>query len=131
VPAKLAAVRAFRQMPEAEALATANKRIQNILKKAEVQAGAVELTLLQDGAERSLHDQWLAVKPKVEAALAGLDYTGALKALAGLREAVDRFFDEVMVMVDEPLVRNNRLALLAGLAGTMNCVADIGQLSGK
>ncbi|TCS72609.1 glycyl-tRNA synthetase beta chain [Sulfuritortus calidifontis] len=131
VPAKLAAVRAFRQLPEAEALAAANKRIQNILKKAEAQAGNVELTLLQDGAERSLYEQWLAVKPKVEAALAGLDYTGALKALAGLRAAVDRFFDEVMVMVDEPLVRSNRLALLAGLAGTMNCVADIGQLSGK
>ncbi len=131
VPARLAAVRSFRQLPEAEALAAANKRIQNILKKAEKEAGDVELTLLQDGAERDLYEQWLAVKPKVESALAGLDYTGALKALAGLRAAVDRFFDEVMVMVDEPLVRSNRLALLAGLAGTMNCVADIGQLSGR
>ncbi|MBI5938770.1 MAG: glycine--tRNA ligase subunit beta [Betaproteobacteria bacterium] len=131
VPARLAAVREFRALPEAEALAAANKRIQNILKKTEVVADAVEAALLQEGAERALYEQLLAVRPKVEAALANLDYTAALKALAGLRAAVDRFFDEVMVMVDEPLVRNNRLALLTGLAATMNSVADIGQLSSR
>ncbi len=131
VPARLAAVREFRALPEAEALAAANKRIQNILKKTAAVADTVEATLLQEGAERALYEQLLAVRPQVEAALANLDYTAALKALAGLRAAVDCFFDEVMVMVDEPLVRNNRLALLTGLASTMNSVADIGQLSSR
>ncbi len=131
VPARLVAVREFRALPEAEALAAANKRIQNILKKTDAVADAVEATLLQEGAERALYEQLLAVRPQVQAALANLDYAAALKALAGLRAAVDRFFDEVMVMVDEPLVRNNRLALLTGLAATMNSVADIGQLSSR
>jgi glycyl-tRNA synthetase beta chain len=129
VPARLAAVAEFRRLPEAEALAAANKRIQNLLKKAG-QAGAdIDPNLLYEDAEQRLYETLLAVQPKVEAHLAGLDYTGALCELATTRAAVDRFFDDVMVMVDEPLLRNNRLALLAQLGRTLNCVADIAQLA--
>ncbi len=129
VPARLAAVAAFRRLPEAAALAAANKRIQNLLKKAGEVGGGIDATLLQEAAERELYHTLIEVQPKVEALLAGLDYTGALCELAGVRTAVDRFFDQVMVMVDEPLLRANRLALLAQLARVMNCVADIGQLA--
>ncbi|TCJ15556.1 glycine--tRNA ligase subunit beta [Parasulfuritortus cantonensis] len=129
VPARLAAVAGFRALPEAAALAAANKRIRNILKKADAVGETVDLALLQAGAEADLHQALVAVTPEVEAALANLDYTAALTRLAGLRAAVDRFFDEVMVMADEPLIRANRLALLAGLARVMNSVADISELS--
>ncbi|MDD3530705.1 MAG: glycine--tRNA ligase subunit beta [Gallionellaceae bacterium] len=129
VPARLAAVAEFRALPEAAALAAANKRIRNILKKAEAVGDSVDLALLQEGAEADLHQALLAVTPEVEAALGNLDYTAALTRLAGLRAAVDRFFDEVMVMADEPLIRANRLALLGGLARVMNSVADISELS--
>jgi glycyl-tRNA synthetase beta chain len=71
------------------------------------------------------------LRPDVEAALNRLDFAGALMRLSSLRAPVDRFFDEVMVMAEEPLVRANRLGLLANLAGLMNSVADISQLSGK
>ncbi len=129
VPARLAAVAEFRRLPEAQALAAANKRIQNLLKKAgEVNAG-IDASLLQADAERNLYQTLLNVQPRVKARLDGLDYTGALRELAGTRAAVDRFFDEVLVMVEEPLLRANRLALLAELARTMNCVADIAQLA--
>jgi glycyl-tRNA synthetase beta chain len=131
VPARLAAVAQFRRLPEAEALAAANKRIQNLLKKAGEAAAGIDASLLQEDAEQRLHRTLLAVQPKVEACLAALDYTGALCELASTRAAVDRFFDEVMVMVDEPLLRANRLALLAQLARTMNCVADIAKLSSQ
>ena len=129
VLARLAAVAEFRRLPESEALAAANKRIQNLLKKAGEAGTVIDATLLQEDAEQQLYQTLLAVQPKVDARLAGLDYTGALCELAGTRAAVDRFFDQVMVMVDEPLLRANRLALLAQLAHTMNCVADIAQLT--
>jgi glycyl-tRNA synthetase beta chain len=129
VPARLAAVAEFRKLEESIALAAANKRIRNILKKAEAVGDSVDVALLQAGAEADLHQALLAVTPEVEAALGNLDYTAALTRLAGLRAAVDRFFDEVMVMADEPLIRANRLALLGGLARVMNSVADISELS--
>jgi glycyl-tRNA synthetase beta chain len=129
VAMRLAAVAAFRRLAEAEALAAANKRIRNILKKAAGIGEAVDAALLQAGAEQDLHDALRQVQPEVETALGNLDYSTALTRLAGLKAAVDRFFDEVMVMVDEPVLRANRLALLAALAGTMNCVADISELS--
>jgi len=129
VPARLAAVAQFRRLPEAQALAAANKRIQNLLKKTSAAAADIDPALLQEDAERELHRTLLAVQPRVEARLAGLDYTGALCELATTRPAVDRFFDEVMVMVDEPLLRANRLALLGQIARTMNSVADIAQLA--
>jgi glycyl-tRNA synthetase beta chain len=135
VPLRLEAVARFRQLPEAEALAAANKRIQNILRKAE-QAGeaivpAPDPALLAEDAERTLFQVVEGLTLPVEMALENLDYTGALKQLATLKAPVDRFFDEVMVMAEEPLVRANRLALLARLAELMNRVADISQLSGQ
>jgi len=129
VAARLSAVAAFRKLPEAEALAAANKRIRNILKKAESVAESIDAALVQAGAEEDLHAALRDLQPEVEAALANLDYTVALTRLAGLKAAVDRFFDEVMVMVEEPLLRANRLALLAALYRTMNSVADISELS--
>ena len=129
VPVKLAAVEAFRALPEAEALAAANKRIVNILKKAAVTPGEPDLALLQEEAEKALFHQLIEVAPLVDSHVANEDYTDALCALAGLRAAVDCFFEDVMVMAEEPLTRHNRLALLARLAGLMNQVADISRLS--
>ena len=128
---RLTAVRVFTALPEAESLAAANKRIQNILRKAGEVGDRVEVALLAEDAETSLFDAVTALTPRVEADLANLDYTGALMRLAALKAPVDRFFDEVMVMAEEPLVRANRLGLLNTLGRLMNCVADIGQLSGK
>ncbi|QID18807.1 glycine--tRNA ligase subunit beta [Nitrogeniibacter mangrovi] len=129
VPAKLAAVQAFQALPEAEALAAANKRIVNILKKADTVPGEPDVTLFQEAAEKALFDQLNALAPQVRAHFDNEDYTESLRSLAGLREAVDRFFDEVMVMAEEPLIRANRLALLGALAGQMNRVADLSRLS--
>ncbi|MFC5771960.1 glycine--tRNA ligase subunit beta [Thauera sinica] len=129
VPAKLAAVEAFRALPEAEALAAANKRIVNILKKAEGTPGEPDVALLQEAAEKALFRQVIEIAPLVRSHVANEDYTDALRVLAGLRAAVDQFFEDVMVMAEEPLTRNNRLALLAQLSGLMNQVADISRLS--
>ncbi len=129
VPAKLAAVEAFRALPEAEALAAANKRIVNILRKAEGTPGEPDVALLQEDAEKALFHQVVEVAPLVRSHVANEDYTDALCALAGLRAAVDRFFEDVMVMAEEPLTRANRIALLAQLAGLMNQVADLSRLS--
>jgi glycyl-tRNA synthetase beta chain len=126
---KLEAVREFVCLPEAQSLAAANKRIVNILKKAPPVAGEPDVLLLQEDAERALFERMNAVTPLVRSHMAGEDYTEALKALAQLRDTVDTFFDRVMVMVDEPLTRQNRLALLSQLAGLMNQVADISRLS--
>ena len=130
VTAQLEAVRAFSALPEAASLASANKRIGNILRKSPTPAaGGVDASLLQDGAERTLAARIDALAPVVEQALAARDFTAALTALAGAREAVDRFFDDVMVMVDDERVRANRLALLTRLHSMMNQVADISKLS--
>ncbi|HRQ58413.1 MAG TPA: glycine--tRNA ligase subunit beta [Azoarcus taiwanensis] len=129
VPARLGAVRSFSAMPEAEALAAANKRIGNILKKAGVEAGEPDVALLQDAAEKQLFHKVIDVAPLVRSHIANENYTEALRELAGLRTEVDSFFDNVMVMADEPLTRQNRLALLAMLAELMNGVADISRLS--
>ena len=130
VPARLAAVKAFAALPEAEALAAANKRIVNILRKSGVDAGlAVDAALLQEDAEKELFARLTAAAPGIEAQLAANDYSAALRALAGLRGAVDAFFDGVMVMAEDPMIRSNRLALLSRLSGLMNRVADISKLS--
>ena len=129
VPAKLDAVAAFQALPEAEALAAANKRIVNILRKAEQAPGEPDVLLMHEVAEKALFEQLNLVAPKVGSHFDGEDYTEALCVLAGLRDAVDRFFDEVMVMAEEPLVRANRLALLSALAAQMNRVADLSRLS--
>jgi glycyl-tRNA synthetase beta chain len=126
---RLDAVQAFAALPEAEALAAANKRITNILKKTEGVGSTVQPDLLQDSAEQSLFAAMNALKPEVDAAFAKGDFSTALKALARLRENVDGFFNDVMVMADDLQLRNNRLALLANLHVMLNQVADISKLA--
>ena len=125
---RLAAVRAFAGLPEAAALAAANKRIVNILKKSEGAGDKVNVNLLEGDAERTLFRQVNDLTPQVRSLMFNEDYTGALKVLAGLRAAVDTFFDQVMVNAEDPAIRANRLALLAQLAGLLNGVADISKL---
>ena len=123
-------MREFAALPEAAALAAANKRISNILKKSEQGAPAlVNRELLVESAEKNLHAQIEAVTPRVQSTLAARNYTEALTALAALREPVDTFFDDVMVNAEDPALRNNRLALLNALHQQMNCVADISKLA--
>jgi len=130
VPDQLAAVKAFEALPEADALAAANKRIVNILRKAEADAApAVDRGRLHAGAEHDLWQAFQHLTPVVDGHCASGDYTAALKALATAKPAVDRFFDDVMVMADDPAVRANRLALLRGVAATMNRVADLSKLA--
>jgi glycyl-tRNA synthetase beta chain len=126
---RLKAVQAFRALPEAEALASANKRIRNILKKTTVEQSEPDPALLAESAEKSLHAATSRLMPSVRSLVQNEDYTEALRVLAGVRKEVDTFFDEVMVMTDEPLVRNNRLALLSQLEALMNQVADISRLA--
>jgi glycyl-tRNA synthetase beta chain len=130
VPARLSAVQAFEKLPEADTLAAANKRIVNILRKDEgAAATAVDRARLTAGAEHDLYLAFQKLQPIVDDACAAGDFAGALLALATARPAVDRFFDDVMVMADDPAVRANRLALLRGVATTMNRVADISKLA--
>jgi glycyl-tRNA synthetase beta chain len=130
IVARLDAVREFAALPEAASLAAANKRISNILKKSESATnGGVQVTLLTEAAEKVLHAQLEQVAPRVQSQLAVRDYTGALTALAALREPVDTFFNDVMVNAEDPALRANRLALLGALHQQMNCVADISRLA--
>ncbi|KVE24943.1 glycine--tRNA ligase subunit beta [Burkholderia singularis] len=127
---RLDAVREFTRLAEAQALAAANKRISNILKKSDGGTnGAVQAALLVEAAEKALHDELAQVAPRVQSQLAARAYTGALSALAALRAPVDTFFNDVMVNADDPALRANRLALLAALHQQMNCVADISKLA--
>jgi glycyl-tRNA synthetase beta chain len=134
IVARLDAVREFAALAEAASLAAANKRISNILKKSEGAAadGApaiVQTALLVESAEKALHAQLEQVAPRVQSQLAERQYTGALSALAALREPVDTFFNDVMVNAEDPALRANRLALLGALHQQMNCVADISRLA--
>ena len=124
------AVQQFRERPEAEALAGANKRIQNLLRKAEQEGhGDVDAQLLQAPAEQLLLDALRGIEPQVAAAVERGDYVAALEDLADLRAPVDAFFDDVMVMVEDSALRANRLALLARLARRFDSVADISRLA--
>jgi glycyl-tRNA synthetase beta chain len=130
VPDQLAAVKTFEALPESGALSSANKRIVNILKKSGGEAAAtVDVARLAAGAERDLWQSFETLAPAIDAHCASGDYTSALKALASAKPAVDRFFDDVMVMVDDEALRANRLALLNRVAATMNRVADISKLA--
>ncbi len=129
VPARLDAVKGFRILPEAESLAAANKRIRNILKKAGERGGAADPALLADPAEKALFESMTRLTPEVETRIEREDYAGALKALAGVRTNVDRFFDDVMVNVEDARLRGNRIALLRQLDALMNRVADISRLA--
>jgi len=126
---RLQAVQVFATLPEAAALAAANKRITNILKKADSAPGALQQTLLQEPAEQALYQAMIAIKPKVDQAFAQADFGSALKTLAALRETVDQFFNDVMVNAEDPALRNNRLSLLLSLHGMLNQVADISKLA--
>ncbi|MFZ4479857.1 MAG: glycine--tRNA ligase subunit beta [Rhodoferax sp.] len=129
VPRRLAAVRAFAALPEAEALAAANKRIGNILKKApEVDPHVSEL-LLKEPAEIALHAAMKEVAPKASAQFVAGDYTASLQTLAALRGPVDAFFDGVMVNAQELDLRLNRQGLLKCLHEAMNRVADLSKLA--
>jgi len=130
IVARLDAVREFATLVEAASLAAANKRISNILKKSESADDAgVQIALFVEAAETALHAQLEQVAPRVQTQLAAREYTGALTALAALREPVDTFFNDVMVNAEDPALRANRLALLKALHRQMNSVADISRLA--
>ena len=129
VPKRLAAVRAFAALPESPALAAANKRISNILKKADDVDAHVSPVLLQEDAEKALHAAMQSVLPKAQALFEAGDYTASLQALAVLRAPVDAFFDGVMVNAEQLDVRLNRLGLLKTLHLAMNRVADLSKLA--
>ena len=130
VPRRLAAVRAFATLPEAPALAAANKRVGNILKKSEdAPTESVDSALLTEGAEAGLAQALQSTAPAADAAFERGDYTASLQALAALKAPVDRFFEDVMVNAEEPALRRNRLALLGRLHRAMNRVADLSRLA--
>ncbi|MBJ6985184.1 glycine--tRNA ligase subunit beta [Luteimonas sp. MC1750] len=127
---RIAAIASFAKLPEAEALAAADKRIRNILRKADgVVAEDVDTALLVEPAERALSTAVEAAWSEAGPALDRGDYVAALARLARLRPEVDAFFDAVMVNAEDPALRNNRLALLQRLAKRLGAVAELGQLS--
>ena len=129
VPKQLAAVRAFASLPESAALAAANKRIGNILKKSDLAQGEVNATLLHEAAEQALFAAMQSIVPQADALYGAKDYTASLQVLAALRAPVDAFFDGVMVNADDPALKANRLALLQQLHSAMNRVADLSKLA--
>ncbi len=131
IPARLAAVREFSAQPDALALAAANKRISNLLKKVDnIDAlGKPHGDLLTAAPEKALFDQVTALAPTIADALQAEAYTDALMALARVRVSVDAFFEDVMVMAEDAKIRQNRLALLKMLSDQMNAVADIARLA--
>jgi len=129
--ARLHALGRFLALPEAASLTAANKRISNILKKAEPgTAGSVDTSVLRENAETALHEALAAVVADTDRALAKRDYATALARLATLRPAVDGFFDTVMVNAEDQNLRRNRLALLAALRRQFTRIADLSCLPG-
>ena len=129
VPKRLSAVRAFAALPEATALAAANKRIGNILKKTDDVDAHVSPVLLQEPAEKALHVAMQTVLPQAHTQWEAGDYTGSLQSLAALRVPVDAFFEDVMVNAEALDLRLNRLGLLKCLHVAMNRVADLSKLA--
>jgi glycyl-tRNA synthetase beta chain len=132
IPKQLAAVRAFSKLPEAESLAAANKRVANILRQAEAKGEAfrnADVDALKEPAELALFEALSVASRAAMSLFSKGDYSGYLTAFAMLKEPVDRFFNDVMVMTDDASLRQNRLALLADLRGEMNKVADISKLA--
>lgn len=126
---RVQAVNFFRQLPQAEALAAANKRVANILAKAAAVPDSVNVDALQEDAEKALYAAVVEQQKRVEPLFANRQYKEALTALASLREVVDTFFDQVMVMADDDTLKNNRLALLQKLRDLFFEVADISYLA--
>lgn len=128
---RLHAARDFMQLPEAASLAAANKRIRNILKQADGADHAVEDGLFQESAERTLAERINRLEGEVSPLFDQREYRAALSKLAGLREPVDSFFDDVMVMADDEALRNNRVALLKRMNALFLRVADFSHIQGK
>jgi len=130
IPQRLAAVKTFATLAEAPALAAANKRVGNILRKVEgVVEAKVDDSLLQEPTEQALATALNTTKAEADKLFEAGDYTASLQALATLREPVDAFFDNVMVNVDDPALKANRQGLLATLYQAMNRVADLSKLA--
>lgn len=130
IPERLKAVRAFAQLPESASLAAANKRIENILKKADQTViGEVDPSLFETEEEKALYAALLSVEPKVSEALKEGQYEKLLLALAPLKTPVDGFFDKVMVNAEDPKLKANRLSLLKRLHDQMNQVAKLSCLA--
>jgi len=130
IPKRLSAVRTFSTLPEASHLAAANKRVGNILKKAENnQDRPVNASLFQHDAEKALHQSLTSMLSEVDDVLNTQNYHAYLQKLATLKTPVDSFFDHVMVNIEDESLRNNRLALLAELHRVMNRVADLSKLA--
>lgn len=127
--ARVKAVSHFKTLPEAQALAAANKRVANILAKETNVSSHVDVNLLSEQAEKNLYQALQAITPIVNPLLQARDYTPALTELAALRAPIDAFFDGVMVMADDASVRQNRLGLLAQLRALFMSVADISVLN--
>lgn len=125
---RINAVIAFKALPDATALAAANKRIRNILKKTVTDSEAVDSGLFESAEEETLHQQVLIKEAEIEPFLKTYQYEKTLVSLAALRESVDRFFDQVMVMAENEAVRSNRLALLGKLNRLFLRVADISRI---
>ena len=126
--ARVRAVSHFRTLDSAEALAAANKRVSNILAKADAAIGEINLTACVEPAEKALAEAVLALRTEVKPLIAKGDYTAVLDKLANLRAPVDNFFDNVMVNAEDPALRQNRLAILNTLQGLFLQVADISVL---
>ena len=129
VNARVSAVRDFQRLPEAESLASANKRIRNILRKSDATQGELDEALLAEPAEKALFDSMRKAEPQTKASMLRHDFTGALRTMATMRGAVDKFFDDVLVNAEDTRLRANRHALLRRLDGLMNQVADISKLA--
>jgi len=132
VPKQLEAVKAFQVLPEAESLAAANKRVVNILRQAEAKGESfanAEPGKLKEPAERALFEALTATSKKAKSLFDRGDYTGYLTTFSVLKSPIDAFFESVMVMVDDPMLRRGRLALLHDLREAMNQVADISKLA--
>lgn len=126
--ARVRAVSHFRELDSAEALAAANKRVSNILAKADIAIGEIDLTACVEPAEKALAKSVLALRTEVQPLIANGDYTAVLDKLANLRQPVDAFFDNVMVNAEDQKLRQNRLAILSTLQGLFLQVADISLL---
>ncbi|GAB1658096.1 glycine--tRNA ligase subunit beta [Mannheimia haemolytica] len=126
--ARVRAVSHFRTLDSAEALAAANKRVSNILAKADIAIGDIDVSACVEPAEKALAEAVIALKAEVQPLIAQGDYTAVLDKLANLRQPVDAFFDGVMVNAEDQKLRQNRLAILSTLQGLFLQVADISLL---
>lgn len=129
VHARIDACIQFASQPEASSLAAANKRVSNILRQAQGQPAVLDADLLREPAEQELAQQIHTLRPQAQQQFNKGDFSGSLATLAKSSASVDRFFEHVMIMVDDPAVRDNRLALLHDLHALMNQVADISRLA--